>query len=279
MNMKQMNYSHMKKDREKCVLCENTNLIELFKLRMPLFMGVNNNNSTEVYDNMTFLSCDNCHEVQIKELVDLEILYNSNHNIGVIGETWKNHYIELSNFIKDDIIDKTILEISDPSAKIAKLSENFKEWIIVEPNPEETQPDNVTIIQTFFDDEFNTDKEIDIIIHSHLLEHIHNPHSFFKKCHSILKDNGKMFISVPDMEFLIKNKYSPNNILHFEHTYYLDMNVLEYLAKQNGFEITRVKNYNNHSIFHKLLHFIYNMCLIVCIFPHLFYTFIAKMIA
>lgn len=253
MTTSQINYSLMKKNRETCVLCDSKNLVELFKFNMPLFMGVNKNNSVEHIHEMTFLECADCHEGQIKELIDLDILYNSNHNIGVIGETWKNHYVKLSEFIKNDISDKTILEISDPSAKIASLSTGFKEWVIIEPNPDKFELENVRVIKTFFDDDFEISDKVDVIIHSHLLEHMHDPKAFFKKCHETLADDGKMFISVPDMEFLASKDYSPNNILHFEHTYYLDESVLKYLASKSGFKVVRTEKYNNHSIFYELV--------------------------
>jgi hypothetical protein len=98
---------------------------------MPIFMGVNKDNRKEEILKMSFFGCLNCGEVQIKELVDLSLLYHDNHNIGVIGKIWENHYIEFSEFIKNDIKNKTILEISDPSAKIAKLSNGFDKWYIV----------------------------------------------------------------------------------------------------------------------------------------------------
>lgn len=241
----------MKKNRKKCVLCHN-DTSNLFTINMPVFIGVNKKNTEEYFNDMSFNVCNSCGEVQIDELLDLNILYQNNHNINVVGNTWKQHYIELANFINTIIKDKTILEISDPSGKIAKLSSGFKHWYIIEPNPEINNLENVEFINGFFDESFYDVQNVDIIIHSHLLEHIHNPIPFFKKCHELLNDDGLMIISVPDMEHILDKEYSPNNILHFEHTFYLDSEILNWLANINGFKVIEIQKYNNHSIFYKL---------------------------
>jgi len=251
MNTKMINYLLMKKNRKECVLCGGETE-KLYTINMPVFMGVNINNSEEYFNDMSFNVCNSCGEIQIDELLDLNVLYQNNHNIGVVGNTWKQHYVELAEFISDTIKDKTILEISDPSAKIAKLSNGFKYWYIIEPNAKKIELENVEFIDGFFDDDFNTVENIDVIIHSHLLEHIHDPSSFFKKCNQLLNEDGVMFISIPDMEYILNKEYSPNNILHFEHTYFLNSEILEMLSNANGFKIIESQRYNNHSIFYKL---------------------------
>jgi predicted SAM-dependent methyltransferase len=241
----------MKKNRKNCVLCGN-NTKKIFTIDMPVFMGVNINQSEEHFNDMSFNVCETCGEIQIDELLDLNVLYQNNHNINVVGNIWKQHYVELAKFISDTIKDKTILEISDPSAKIAKLSEGYKQWYIIEPNAEKVEVENLEFINGFFDENFNTIKNVDVIIHSHLLEHIHDPSSFFKKCNELLNDDGVMVISVPDMEYILNKEYSPNNILHFEHTYFLNSEILELLGNMNGFKVVETQRYNNHSIFYKL---------------------------
>jgi len=200
---------------------------------------------------LSLTQCQECGEIQTKELFDVNIVYQNNHNINTVGSIWENHYIEFARFIKNDIINKSILEISDPSAKIAKLSTEFASWDIIEPNPENIKIENVKFTRGFFDENFKTQKK-DIIIHSHLLEHMHDPISFLKQCHDILKDDGIMVFSIPDMDFLLNAGYSPGNILHFEHTYFINKDVVHYIAKKTGFEVSEFFFYKNHSVFFKL---------------------------
>ena len=237
--------------RTECVICEGK-LINQFTVKMPIFMGVNRDDRNNIIQDMNFMKCCECGEIQIEELIDLSELYYDNHNIGIIGSIWENHYNEFSKFISEKIINKTILEISDPSAKIAKKSQKFNHWYIVEPNPDVTESDNITFVKGFFDNTFDDIKNVDIIIHSHLLEHIHKPNDFLKKCYELLNDEGSMFVSIPNMEFLLMNEYSPNNILHFEHTFYLDTEVLSFLLSKNGFKIINEVPFKNHSIFYEI---------------------------
>lgn len=236
--------------RNKCLLCGG-NLKQIFKIKMPVFMGVNEDRREEIIENMNFVSCGVCGELQIKELLDSRLVYAANHNIGTIGKTWENHYAELVNFI-GNVDNKTILEIGDPSAKIAIKANGYKNWYIVEPNPDNIEIENVTFIKSFFEEPFDLFENIDLIVSSHSLEHIHDPHRFFKKCHKLLTTNGIMVISVPDMDFFLNQKHSPAAILQFEHTYFINEEVLNILASENGFSIVEIKKYNNHSIFYKL---------------------------
>ena len=164
---------------------------------MPPFMGVSENpSSKEGLKNMKFQKCIKCGNVQLGEILPPEVVYQNNHNIGIIGNIWKNHYKEFSNFIKKNIHNKnkTILEISDPSAKIAsKISNLSKTWYIVEPNPNINSFDNIIFIKNFFDKDFKINDKIDIIIHSHFFEHTYNPSEFLLKCNKTLTDNGEMF--------------------------------------------------------------------------------------
>lgn len=235
--------------RNGCLLCGGK-LDKLFNITMPVFMGVNKDQFEELIEDMTFTECHICGEVQIKELLDQNLVYSSNHNIGTIGKTWENHYVELANFTGNLIDNKTILEIGDPSGKIATKIKGYKNWYIVEPNPG-LEIENVIFIKSFFDESFQFES-VDLIFNSHLLEHMHNPHGFFKKCHELLRDGGIIVGSIPHMEHFLNRMHSPVNILQFEHSYFINEEILRFLANANGFSVIEVKNYNNHSIFFKL---------------------------
>jgi hypothetical protein len=240
----------MKNIRNSCVLCKG-NINNIFKFNMPVYMGISEDNTENYIEKMKFGRCSTCGEVQLQSLIDIKILYQRNHNNGVIGEIWTNHYKEFAKFIKNDIKNKLILEISDPSAKIAKLSSGFKYWKIIEPNPEEIQIENVKFQKEFFNE--NTIKEnIDVLVHSHLLEHMYEPIEFMKLCNTHLRKDGLMIFSIPNLEYILESGYSPNNVLHFEHTYYINEKVIKHLAESSGFLIINKFHYGNHSIFYKM---------------------------
>lgn len=238
---------------QKCRICSNS-CSSFMNYRMPLFMGaVEENNTKEpfMFDDMCFQKCSSCGNVQIALDVSPDILYKLNHNVEVIGSLWKEHYIDFYSFIKKDIENRNILEISDPSAKIALQGEDYNSWTIIEPNPNFNQSEKIKLIHCFFDNEFIPNETYDVLIHSHFMEHAYDPHSFLKKCFDVLPTDGLMMFSIPNMQHLLKVDGVPNNILHFEHTYFYDRDTIEYLLTSNGFEILENKDYKSHSWFYK----------------------------
>lgn len=239
-------------NRDKCVICGNKKLNEIFNLHnMPVFMGVNKTNNT-YYHNMTFESCDVCDNVQIKEVIDPEILYMDNHNIEIIGKTWSEHYEKFVLFLEKYIIDKNVLEIGDPSCKISSfLSDKSKIWNIVEinPNPKVKKPKNVIFINKYFDEFFSTEIKPDVIIHSHFLEHSQNPIVHLNFTNKLLSEEGRLIFSVPNFGEILNVNSSPNNILHFEHTYFFDKDFMCEILNFCGFEVVSIEEYKNHSLF------------------------------
>jgi predicted SAM-dependent methyltransferase len=243
-------------ERCECILCGSINLKEIFRIKdMPVFMGVIDNYADDIEVNDLIIDeCCECGNIQNKELIDLDLVYMKNHNTAIVGDIWINHYKELNKFIKDNSIGDVILEIGDPSAKLAhNLNKIYKKWIIVEPNPNVENFENVEIIKDFFTKDFKTDETINTIIHSHVLEHMYEPISFLKDSSEILEDDGCIIFSIPNIKWLLENKALPTGILHFEHTYYIDVDNIEYFLNRSGFKLEKLEYYKNHSIFIKAI--------------------------
>lgn len=236
--------------REKCVICDSTELICFLDYTMPVYSGAIDDDADYNYHPMVFSECNQCRTVQLSELVDPNLVYMIDHNSLVVGEIWKSHYNEFSEFI-GDVSEKTVLELSDPSAKIAKLCKNYKKWYIVEPNSYLDDTEKITFINKFFDEKFTIDDKVDLIVHSHFFEHTYEPKLILENSHRLLEDGGMMYFSVPNLDFLLNNGYQPNNILHFEHTFYFDIDRLSFLLNTTGFEILEIKEFRNHSLFFK----------------------------
>ena len=238
-----------------CVFCKG-DLENIFSIKnMPTFMGaVTNFDNNFSKSDMTFTQCNQCGCVQIKELINPEILYQNNHNIETVGELWNLHYIEFSEFIKDGILNKTVLELADPSCKIAKhISEYSNRWDIVEYNPNDNiQLPKVKFIKKWFDASFDSEK-YDVIIHSHFFEHLFNPIEGLAKMNDCLNEGGTMYFSVPNLEYILDNGFLPGNVLHFEHTFFYKKYDLVNLLNLFGFMVDTVVDYKTHSIFFKCI--------------------------
>ena len=247
------NHNNIKRDR--CVFCGSQNFETIKTIKnFPAYMGVYDKFDDFYFGNLTYVECSDCSSLQIEELIPLHILYQSNHNVEIVGDTWKNHYEEFSSFITENSVCSNILEIGDPGAKIAKLCFNtasFEKWTIVEPNPSDNVdlPENIVYEKCWLDDYESKNDKYDTIVMSHVFEHLYNPSDALEKIKNLLTKDGKFIISIPNMRHLIDNDSLPPSGLHFEHTYYVDQNNIKHLLSNNGFKVDNYYQYKKHSLF------------------------------
>lgn len=238
--------------RKYCSVC-NCLLKNIFVLdNYPIKLSCTNIPIKEMHQ-LSFSQCISCNTIQLDELIPLEILYSDSHNYTSVGKIWENYFKLLINNLNPIIKDKNILEIGCPSGKIACNVHDYKKWFIVEPNKNKKHVfnENIIFIERFFDCNFSLDIEIDVIIHSHLFEHIYKPNDFLKKCNEILKSDGVMIFGVPNMKYFTENIITPFLGVFFEHTIFLNKKNICYLLKKNNFDIVEIIDYENHSTIYK----------------------------
>lgn len=234
--------------RTTCAICQHNELREFYKLdQMPVFMGTVPNEMGYKFQEMSFVECLSCGEVQLGSYPRISDLYLRNHNVDVVGHLWNSHFDSFANFI-GDIENKNVLEISDPSAKLATRCSKFKKWTIIEVNPSFEATEKIDVIRSYFSYDLPIDIKVDLIVHSHFFEHSLDPNRDLKKMWEILPDDGQMFFSIPDLSSLIKHSNSPT-ALNFEHTYYYDLELLSFLLESNGFKVVKIDHFRSHSIF------------------------------
>jgi SAM-dependent methyltransferase len=236
--------------RNNCAICSNELKNIYVQENVPIQLSCTGNNTNYDYSNMSFSQCVTCSTIQLDKLIPLHILYSNSHNYVSVGEVWKG-YFELFNDNIDKIINnKNVLEVGCPSGKLALSHDNYKKWYIVEPNKNKMIDFNekIVFIESFFDENFTINDSVDIIVHSHLFEHIYEPNSFLKQCYNILNDDGEMYFGLPNMEYIAEQNLSLFLGIFFEHTIFLNKDNIIYLLIQNGFEIKNIIDYQTHSI-------------------------------
>lgn len=238
-----------------CELCESSDLKIIYKIdNFPVRIGVSDSNLNYAYNDFTYAQCQFCNNIQIYDLVDPSIVYLENHNKSIVGKTWHDHNLAFSKFISKHLIENTkIFEIGDPSAKIASLIiENPKifSWDILEPEADDINIEKINIINGFFDSSFKNENKYDLIVMSHVFEHLIDYQKMIAKMSEIIQDDGKIIISVPNMQYIVDTKSMPPLTLQFEHTIFLNkINIVEIFKKFN-FELNEIENFNNHSDFY-----------------------------
>jgi predicted SAM-dependent methyltransferase len=235
--------------RKKCAVC-NSDLKHIYNLdNVPIKLSCT---STPQFEkkSMSYSSCVMCNTIQLDKLIPLEQLYSDSHNYVSVGQTWTDYFNLFIENITPIIRDKNILEVGCPSGKLALKANYYKKWYIVEPNKNSSVlfHDKIEFIEKYFDDNFILNEQIDVIVHSHLFEHIYEPNIFLKKCNQILCEDGVMFFGVPNMEYFVDTKLSPFFGVFFEHTIFLNKKNITYMLNKNGFELIDIIEYENHSV-------------------------------
>ena len=239
--------------RNVCCICGNQNLIHFRTIpEFPVYMGVSSlDESEDIFLNQTWMICDNCKTLQLGELVPLSILYSNNHHTEVVGETWARHHLAFSKFITLESRDK-VCEIGSAHDYLATLildSHTNIDYLSIEPDPTQMDP-RVTHIKDFAENHLAEIAECKVIIHSHVLEHVYNPRAFLSNLSSVMKGNGRMYISFPNISELLA-QFGVNG-LNFEHTYFLSQRIFLKLISYAGLIITKSERFESHSYFYEL---------------------------
>jgi len=238
--------------RKNSVLTNRPNLETIFKFpNFPVYAGCVE--KSENNDYLLDLEVDICKDtgiLQLKHVPPIEQVYLFPHN-DAIGKTWQEHNDQLADFlIKFE--PKKILEIGGGSAKLAKkcLEHNSKyDWTILDPNPLYQNEPKIHSIKKYFTSNMKFEKDFDVIIHSHVIEHTSNPYQFLKDISLHLTPGNLHIFSFPNMLVWLKRKYL--NCLMFEHSIFLIEDFLDVLLHNTGFQILEKFYFkSDHSIFY-----------------------------
>ena len=216
----------------------------------PVYMGATDGKKEEdQFADMCFQISKSSGMVQLNPLVDLNVVYQSSHNSGAIGQVWKDHHQALANFIIK-FGKNSVLEIGGYSGILANNCLNHNphlDWTIIDPHVKPFDS-KIKVLNSFFDHTFESDQQYDVIVHSHLIEHVIDLNAFMKTCHDHLKDDGLMIFSFPNFYKFINDRHT--NCLNFEHTFCLDEISLERLLSVNSFKFVEKQYfYEDHHIF------------------------------
>lgn len=223
-------------------------LEHLFKLKdFPVFQGCTKQPRThDLVQDLEFCISKSSGMVQSNTLLPLEVIYQSTHSPGAVGEVWMNHHREFAKFIHKSK-PSSVLEIGGSHGILSQCYDSLEliDWTIIEPAPLPNPTLRAKLIEGFFDE--STDIEADMVVHSHVLEHIYNPAEFFAAL-ARRPLGSKMCFSVPALERHIEQKYT--NALSFEHTYFCTEEFVEYWLAKAGFSIVDKHHFMGHSIFY-----------------------------
>ena len=239
--------------RDNCPITGENDLELLHSFKnFPIYMGcVNSNQNDDVLSDMNWFIGKKNGVIQLNPLIPLETLYSQSHGSGTVGKLWELHHKSFAEFISKFKL-QNILEIGSGHGK---LIENYfsyypdSRWTVVEPNPKIKKDHRIKVYQGLFDENFNFNNNIEGVVHSHVIEHLYFPHNLLKNIYNKIKIGTFHIFSVPNLEVMIEKKYT--NALNFEHTLFLNEELIEEILEVSGFEIIEKKKFmEDHSIFY-----------------------------
>ena len=239
--------------RNSDVITGKKDLISLYRFEnFPVFMGcTNQKKEADLLANMSWDISRSSGAIQLNPLLPLEVIYQDEHGSGCVGNLWTQHHRAFANFIYQFGFE-AVLEIGGLHGILSKFYHKLDktvDWTIIEPNPIPVEGVTAHFIKGYFDDRFNLDKSVDAVLHSHVFEHIYDPHIFLSHINHFLQDGKHLLFSLPNLEEMLRRKY--NNVLNFEHTIFLTEPYIEYLLHKYHFRIIKREYFmEDHSIFY-----------------------------
>ena len=189
--------------RDKDIIFEDSNLENLFKLEnFPVFMGCmdNLNPQDDLYEDFILDISKTSGIVQVRNLIQLEVLYDAEHSSGTVGKIWHDHHKAFADFMSSSTNPKRVFEIGGLHGILSKYynqNNEISSWTIIEPNPIPVDDCPANFIEGFFGNDFELDEEFDAYVHSHTLEHIYNVQDKLSEIYRVLRPNGDILISTP----------------------------------------------------------------------------------
>jgi predicted SAM-dependent methyltransferase len=229
------------KVRKLCFFCKNEDVIKKFNiLDAPLVLGCTKQEiNHDKLISFNVFQCPKCELIFTD--ADLEDIGYSDVHSEAVGKIWEEHHMMFSRFI--DLKKNTeTLEIGPSKNPISRRNTTFVDMFNDVPF---VLQENEKYVKSRFP-EIELDKKFNRIVASHVFEHSTDPDQFLKKCIEILDDNGEIFLSIPNFEFWINNKYW--NGITAEHQIYPSIKQINKICNKNGLNL-KYEFFKNHSVF------------------------------
>jgi len=237
-------------ERSRCVLTGAHDLEPVTTLaRFPVHMGcVDQPRTDDLFADMAWMQSRSSGSLQLNPVVPLEIVYLGAHN-AAIGATWHAHHVAFGDFLEK--ADATrVLEFGGADGFLATtVTEQRPElqWTIVDPNPTVEPRPGLTIVRGLVEPGFEIPADVDVIVHSHFIEHVYEPRALLESIGASARPGTHMVFSAPSMLDQLRQGYA--NALNFEHTVFLRHEYLSWLLEATGFDVVRTERFRDHSIF------------------------------
>lgn len=253
MRFKKMSQKITKNERL-CPICSSSKKTHLYKQNF-------NNKVISLIENYDVVVCTNCgfvyadnipSQTGFNKYYEVMSKYEFNYKDGIVSNDYIDYYTKIVNFLIPHISDKNarILDIGCSTGgllSIFKLN-GYSNLSGIDPSPscvratKELYNIGATVNNI---SNFNSNVKFDVIILSAVLEHLVDFSNSMQKIRSLLKDQGLLFIGVPDAERFDLYISSPFQQFSNEHINYFTQCSIRNFLSVFSFKILEMQQNEN----------------------------------
>ena len=225
----------------KCIICSsNAQFVE--EIRFVDIVGL----VSEYHPNICI--CNNCQIIYVSNPIPEEDLmryykelskYEGENSTGIVGSDLLKMAERQARFILGKVKDvKTVLEVgSSTGFNLNAFKQKGFSVYGIEPSfrNQRFAKDNygINLFLGSFDNYFDSESKCshDLVIVSHVLEHLHDPANFIKQLKEV--NRNYVYIEVPSFEIQLVDE--PYGIFFYEHIFYFTIDSLSHLMASHGY--------------------------------------------
>ncbi len=182
-----------------------------------------------------FLFCSGCNHGKLEAVIPPEDLYGAGYRTKSAASIGSRTAIKnFSAFIYEHLSPDRRDTIIDIGGNDASLVNNFElERVIVDPNAQ----GEATLLRQFIEaaDLEPWRSKAKLIVSSHTLEHIEDPHAFMRKVAGIMSVDDVLALQFPSLELLVSDARMEQ--IHHQHIHYYSERSISALLQQYGLEM------------------------------------------
>src|SRR3990167_4310727 len=252
----------------KCRICGSRELFKFLNLGlMPIpngFLKIEDTNKPEDKYELSCLSCENCGLVQLKNMVNPNLMFKNYVYVPSESKTMMNNFSNLSHqiFSTSKLGGKSlIVDIGSNDGSLLSFFKNYGTKILgVDPAenlakiaelkgiPTEIKLFNLKNAKLIK----NKHGEADVITATNVIAHVDNLHDFFEGVSYLLREKGIFVTEFPYfLELIRRNEF---DTIYHEHLSYFSLKPWLKLIKSHCFEVLRIQKLPIHGGSIRLIH-------------------------
>jgi SAM-dependent methyltransferase len=153
----------------------------------------------------------------------------------------KNRSLQQSNYILSQLAKRgSVLDVGCSIGYTLNLfkKDGFQKVLGIDPSPKCSQiaeeDFGIKVKTGFFDKKMVEGQKFDLVILSHVAEHLKHPETFLKDVKEVMTDGGALFVEIPSIDLFDERDLFQ---FSFEHINYFNLNSLTNLMHQAGFKL------------------------------------------